>query len=221
MSRRTNLLIAGAALVAVGATAATAYAQAQTDRPAERRVQREVRIERDGDRVIVQRDGKRRVVRLGPGREHIAMHRDPKEQTEHLRNILQLRPNQEAALAAYVEAMKPKDRTVRMEARDDRPDTTPEKLARMERRIAEREAEQKARIDAVRRFYNQLDERQKKAFDELPLMIGPGAMPAPFRALRINLPRGELPHVQFPPEHFGHEMPRPPAPPAPPEPPRL
>jgi hypothetical protein len=204
MSRRTNLLIAAAAIAAVGATAATAYAQAQPDRRGEpRRVEREVRIERDGDRVVrIERDGDR-----------IVINRDRKDQAEHLKNILQLRPNQEAALTAYLEAMKPKARTQRLDA-SERPDSTPEKLARMEQRMNERQAAERARIDAVRRFYAQLDERQKKAFDELPLMMGPGVMRGPMRAMRINMPR------EFR-EHFDHHMPLPPAPPAPPSPPSL
>lgn len=182
MSRHMNLIIGAAALTAIGFGAA-AHAQAQ---PEQRRVEREVRIERD--------------------------------HAQHLKNILQLRPSQEAALAAYLAAMQPTARGVRMDASgaDARPKTTPERLARMEQRLAEREAAQRGRIEATRRFYAQLDAGQKKAFDELPLMMGPMMGDMPMRAMQImhRLPRGEFPGG------FRHEMPMPPAPPAPPAPPR-
>lgn len=195
MSPRTRMLIAGAAMAAVSAgAAATAFAQAK-DRPEPRRVEREIRIERDGDRVIV--------------------HRDRRDQTERLRNLLQLRPEQEAALTAYVEAMKPRMRAERLEARAERPDTTPERLARMERRLAERQAAERARIEAVKRFYAQLDARQKKAFDELPLTMGPGLIGGPMRPIRIHMPRTpDMPHLRFHGDRL--ETPEPPAPPAPP-----
>jgi hypothetical protein len=197
MSRRIPLLVAGAALatLSAGALATAAYAQAN-DRSEPRRIEREVRIERDGDRVIVRRD-----------------HRDP---AERLRNLLQLRPEQEPALTAYLEAMKPKMRVGRLDATEERPDTTPEKLARMEQRLAERQAAERARIEAVRRFYVQLDPRQKKAFDELPLMMGPGLIGGPMRPMRIRLPDLERPRVHFPADRFAPEPPEPPAPPAPP-----
>lgn len=211
MSRRTNLLVAAAAVAAVGATAATAYAQSQPERRGEpRHVEREVRIERDGDVVRIQRGGPDRVF----------VHRERKDQAEHLRNILQLRPNQEAALTAYLEAMKPKARTARVErSAEDRPNTTTEKLARMEQRMAERQATERARIDAVRRFYAQLDDRQKKAFDELPLMMGPRGFDGPMRAMRIHMPHLDREHFRF--ERHMPVPPVPPVPPAPPSPPSL
>lgn len=210
MSRPKTLLIAGAAMAAIGLGALTtaAYAQAQP-RPEPRRVERDVRIERDGDVVRVERGGDRMMV----------MRHGRKDQAEHLKNILQLRPNQEAALATYLEAMKPKMRTERLDAREERPDSTPEKLARMEQRLAERQAAERARIDAVKRFYAQLDERQKKAFDELPLMMGPGFV-GPGRAMRIHMP--DFDGFPFNGEHFEHfEHIAPPPPPAPPSPPSL
>lgn len=200
MSRRTNLIVGVAAVAMIAGGAATAFAQAQ---PEPRRVEREVRIERDGDRVVrIERGGDRMMLHRGHGK---------KDQAEYLKNILQLRPNQEAALTAYLEAMKPKMRTERLDARAERPDTTPERLARMEQRMNARQAAERARIDAVRRFYAQLDERQKKAFDELPLMMGP-RMGGPMRAMRI-MHDGKGVH-RF-------HAPLPPTPPATPAPPSL
>ncbi len=96
------------------------------------------------------------------------------DRAEHLRAILQLKPGQEAALTAYVAAMHPprdRERMMRLHG-EGKPKSTPEKLARMEARMAEHEAAMKAQIAATKRFYDQLDPAQKRAFDELPLMMG-------------------------------------------------
>jgi hypothetical protein len=177
--------------------AQAARTQASAARSEARRVIEEhgVHIERDGDVTIIH-----------------AGH-DGADRAQHLRNILQLRPNQEAALTAYLAAMKPKDVSVHMEKMDDGPKTTPERLARMEQRLAERQAEQRGRIEAIRRFYNQLDAAQKKAFDELP----PMGMGGEVRIIRTGGPG--MPHVMFPPERFA--PPPPPMPPVPPVPPSL
>lgn len=211
MSRRTQIILAGVAAGALTATGVTAYAQAKPD-PAPRRVEREVRIERDGDVVRIERDGKQVIIN-GHGMDRAKMER---EHAEHLKAILQLRPNQEAALTAYLEAMKPKERTIRVDRDDaDGKTTTPERLARMEQQLNERQAEQRARIEATRRFYGQLDAAQKRAFDELPPMMGRGDVRI-FRTMHRGGPMSGF-H-----EHgFDHPMPMPPAPPVPPAPPRL
>jgi hypothetical protein len=54
---------------------------------------------------------------------------------------------------------------------EPQPVTTPERLDAMTRRIAEREGRAKARIDATRAFYGQLDATQKQAFDALPSLL--------------------------------------------------
>jgi hypothetical protein len=223
---RTPLLLAGAASAALVLAGGVAFAQtraadddvartvaeAQAD-AAQARVQadharaeageirervlrqvreRGVRVERDGDVTII---------RTG---------RDGADHAQHLRNLLQLRPNQEAALTAYLAAMKPKDVAVRMEKMDDGAKTTPERLARMEQRLNERQAEQRARIDAIRRFYGQLDAAQKKAFDELP----PMGMGSEVRIIRTS--GHGMDHMRMPPL-----PPIPPVPPVPPAPPSL
>ena len=52
--------------------------------------------------------------------------------------------------------------------------TTPQRLAEMEAQLAQHTAAMHTRIEATKRFYDQLEPSQKKVFDELPmLMIGP------------------------------------------------
>lgn len=214
MSRRTQIILAGLAAGALTATGVTAYAQAKSD-PAPRRLERAVRIERDGSDVRIERDGKTVVIRHG---DHAQIGRD---HAEHLKAILQLRPNQESALSAYLASMQPKDRTIRVDRDDDEDGktTTPERLARMEQRLNERQAEQRARIEATRRFYGQLDAAQKRAFDELPPMFG--GMGGDVRVFRTMHRGGPMPgfHGEFPGERFDHPMP--PIPPTPPTPPSL
>ena len=198
MSRQFSMIFAGAAFALCATAGATALAQpapapktqsqtvVRTDTDG---VTHEVRVIRDASgKVTITRDGKTTVVD-----PHAAMvmamgrHRDP---AEHLRNALQLKPSQEPALTAYLEALRPqREMVVRM---DDRaaPRTTPERLAEMERAMAEHEARMKAHIEATRRFYGQLDAAQKKAFDEMNLTEDHMGM---MREIRFVHPMGPLP----------------------------
>ena len=224
MTRPWMGYLAGTAFVLSMAGAATAYAQssvqnAQNEAASDSHADRVVRIERHGPGPD-----------LGDGDHHrierrIVIHhgQDP---AEHLRTMLQLKPNQEAALQAYVAAIHPKhgpEGIVEMsgpgpsghgEAR-----TTTQKLADMEKRLADQSAQAKARIDATRKFYDQLEPSQKKVFDEMPLpgpmMIMPG-----MGNMRVMVNMDGMP----PRHHMDHMMPPPPlppGPPAPPAPPRL
>jgi hypothetical protein len=98
---------------------------------------------------------------------------DPEARAQHLRDVLQLRPDQDGALNAYLAASGPrewgKDRP-RPDAADGprQPLSTPERL---DREIAHLE-HAKARIDATRSFYAALSPSQKKAFDALGPMGG-------------------------------------------------
>ena len=145
----------------------------------------------------------------GDGRHH----GDP---AEHLRTMLQLKPGQEAALTAYLAAVKPAehmhDHVVEMSNRDGGgpAKTTTERLADMEKRMADSQAEAHKRIDATRRFYSQLDVSQRKVFDEMPMLmigpigpIGPMMMPGPMKV--------RFEHPPMPPM-----SPLPPTPPVPP-----
>jgi len=148
----TKTLLAGVAAIATGAAIATA-ALAQPAAPAPAK-------------PAMAGHGMAGHGMKGPeaGRDHAA----------HLRAILQLRPNQEAALTAFLAAMKPDHGRMMKMAHAERPKTTPERLAAMESRMAEHHAQMRTRIEATRRFYDQLDAAQKRAFDELPPMMGHG-----------------------------------------------
>ena len=89
---------------------------------------------------------------------------------EHLKTVLQLRPDQEPALNAFVNAMKPDPAKMaqrRTERRETAQLTTPQRLDRAQARMAERQAEFARRADATKRFYAQLSPAQQRAFDAL------------------------------------------------------
>ncbi|CAN1560849.1 LTXXQ motif family protein [Caulobacteraceae bacterium] len=126
----------------------------------------------------------------GPGMRHPGgpgMHgpMDPEKRSQHLRDVLQLRADQEGALKAFVAAMKPPERPAppadgAAPARPERPKTTPERLARAEKMMADRQTGMRKRNDAIRAFYAQLSPSQQKAFDALHMGMpgmrhGPGA----------------------------------------------
>lgn len=92
------------------------------------------------------------------------------EHAQKLRAVLQLRPEQEPALQALITAMRPdpakmeQRRTERAAAANL---TTPQRLDRMQARMAERQTQFARRSDAIKRFYAQLSPAQQKAFDAL------------------------------------------------------
>jgi hypothetical protein len=241
MARALTGYLAGAAFALTAAAAAAAYAQAgapalsaadqaaaQADRdasagPQVRIIRREAgpgdpaagaRTERREERRYVIRQGDHEFAwNEGPG-HHMDM-------AEHLRTMLQLKPGQEAALQTYVAAVRPQHMehdhvAPTAERRDgDKTKTTPEKLADMEKRMADQQAAAHARIEATRKFYAQLEPSQKKVFDEMPMLmigpmgpIGPMMMGGPMKIRFEHPPMPPMPPV-------------PPAPPAPPAPPRL
>jgi hypothetical protein len=213
MSRQFSYLFAGATFALCASASAAAYAQAavapkgesqtivRSDRNGETH---EVKVIRDASgKVTITRDGKTTVVDAHDGMAMGMHRRDP---SEHLRNALQLRPNQDAALAAYVAALHPQHNVVFRTDDHDGPTTTPQRLAEMEKMLAEHEGRVKAQIAATRAFYNQLDAGQKKAFDE---MEGAGHM-GMMQQVRFMHPMPGMPPM--PPMH----MPMPPTPPTPP-----
>lgn len=192
MSKPTIWLLTGAALALTAGAAfadppADAQRQAAQDsasapsRDGDRAERREIHIYRHGDSDVVYRGGR----------------------GEYLSDILQLRPDQEPALKAFLEATRRdgdhRDHMVRFERDSDR--TTLERLDDMQARLAEQQAETNRRIAAIRTFYGQLDAGQRKAFDAMPMLMFSGPAFGP----------------QLIP--VGHPMP--PAPPRPPAPPSL
>ena len=219
-----QFLIAGAAFALCASASVAALAQAapapkaksettQTIIRTEDGVTHETRIVRDASgRTTITRDGNTQVIdpakiagearlmaqdaiyRSGMGHGNTA---------EHLRNMLQLKPNQETALQAYVAAMHPEGHE--MTRADDAmaPRTTPERLALMQKHLDEHNAMVRGQIEATKRFYDQLDPGQRKAFDELHMSASMG----PMHLVTFN--RHMMPMPPMPPMH----MPAPPAPP--------
>ncbi len=208
-------LCASASVAAYAQTAATAQSQAEADaaKAQQQAEHSEMRAEHyehraeHSERMAGHEERRIMIMQDSEGHHHL-------DHAGHLRTMLQLKPGQEAALTAYLDAVKPDhhdhEHMVMMADHGDGRDgakTTPERLAEMEKRMAESQAQARVRIDATRKFYGQLEPSQKKAFDEMPMLmigpigpIGPMMMPGPMK-------------VRF--EH----PPMPPMPPVPPEPP--
>jgi protein CpxP len=91
--------------------------------------------------------------------------------TEHLRTLLQLRPEQDGALKAFVDATTPKGQMgERMRERQgqrgkDQNLTTPQRLEQARRMMTERQARFDQIATATLKFYNQLSPSQQKVFD--------------------------------------------------------
>ncbi|CAN5403943.1 hypothetical protein BH10PSE4_BH10PSE4_44590 [soil metagenome] len=111
---------------------------------------------------------------------------DPEAHAQHLRDVLQLRADQDGALKAYLATTAPKDRDDEDGPGPRSPDGPPKRLTTPERLDRETQflARAKARIDATRGFYAALSPSQQKAFDALGPMggeHGPGLRRAKFR----------------------------------------
>jgi hypothetical protein len=92
---------------------------------------------------------------------------------QHLRDALQLRPDQEPALRALMAALQPpagERERMRQEREAGARLTTPERLDRQAARMAEHAARFRQHADAIKRFYAQLTPAQQKAFDAMPMM---------------------------------------------------
>jgi hypothetical protein len=121
------------------------------------------------------------VMRGGPGGDHggpMGMRHDPEARAQHLRILLQLRPDQEPALKTFLEATRPPAYKGEMKRADHgKPPespaaprkmlTTPERLDQQAKRMAERQAAFSKRAAATRAFYGQLSPSQQKVFDTL------------------------------------------------------
>ncbi len=121
-----------------------------------------------------------------PGMHHDHQWADPAARrahmAEHLSAVLQLQPAQQAALAAYLDAMKPPSdgkmgdekmgMTPGMGRQADEHLPTPERLDKMMAHFDEMRAHMVARVQATKQFYAQLSPSQQKAFDDLaPMMM--------------------------------------------------
>jgi hypothetical protein len=114
------------------------------------------------------------------------MHGDPAAHAQHLRDVLQLRPDQDAALKTYLDATDPMAMMASMKPdgmgggmggdmdNADKPMTTPERLDRQAAHMAGMAAAFQKQAAATKAFYSALSPSQQKAFDALgPEMGGP------------------------------------------------
>jgi len=115
------------------------------------------------------------------GRDHWAdrMHEDAEAKARALHDILNVRPDQDAAFQAMVASMGPEGHHgMGMDMRHDHDDmdhlTTPQRLDRMSAKMAERQAEFQRHAEAVRAFYAVLSPDQQRAFDALTGLIMEG-----------------------------------------------
>uniref|UniRef100_B0T6A2 LTXXQ motif family protein n=1 Tax=Caulobacter sp. (strain K31) TaxID=366602 RepID=B0T6A2_CAUSK len=105
---------------------------------------------------------------------------DPEAHAQHLRDVLQLRPEQEGALKAYLASMaspKHPDGEQHGDGKHDDEDsqaplTTPQRLDREAEQLARATEAFKARAAATKTFYAALSPSQRKAFDALGPMMG-------------------------------------------------
>jgi hypothetical protein len=103
---------------------------------------------------------------------------------ERLSAALQLRPDQQPALKALMAALQPDPAKMqRWKADRDQADKTqvpiPERLDKMQARMAERQADFARKADAIKRFYAQLTPAQQGAFNAMPMMLGHGGRGGP------------------------------------------
>lgn len=103
---------------------------------------------------------------------------------ERLHDLLQIKPNQEAAFKTFLASVAPPrpDRDGRggpgglgrgrERGPDAAPMTTPERLDRMQARMAERQQRFQQMAAATKTFYAVLTPEQRKAFDAMPMMRG-------------------------------------------------
>lgn len=121
-----------------------------------------------------------------------------KQHLEDLKTILRLRPDQEPALVAFLEAHRPPARELRGPP-EPKALTTPERLAEMSKREAEIAARRERMRQALTKFYAALSPEQQKVFDALHRLHGPpgGPMGGPGMAMEMHGGPGDGPHVMI------------------------
>ena len=118
----------------------------------------------------------------GRGMGEAMMQRREARRLQALHDVLEIRADQESAFQAFAAALQPQHSEQPPETTPPQQDmgalTTPERLDRMARMMADHEARRRARFDrvsgAVRTLYAALSPEQKRAFDALPALMGPG-----------------------------------------------
>ncbi len=93
---------------------------------------------------------------------------DPEAHAKHLRDVLQLRPDQDGALKAYLEATAPKAmHEMSNDDGSDQPLTTPRRLDREAAHMTKMVEAFQKRAAATKAFYAALSPSQQKAFDAI------------------------------------------------------
>jgi hypothetical protein len=133
---------------------------------------------------------------------------DPAAEAGQLRDLLQLRPEQDGALKTYIASLAPPEHEAGPGR--DHPDfaamTTPERLDFLAARMAEHADQFKLRAEATKRFYAVLSPAQRKAFEAAHLGEGPmGGMHGGMGGMRIerHIERFGSPGDMPPPEMMG------------------
>lgn len=105
----------------------------------------------------------------GEMRQRMTPEQRTERRAEHLRAVLQLRPDQETALRTFLQSSGPKgDREGMRGKRGEMANmTTPQRLDQMAARMKQRQARFEQRAAATKRFYAQLSPAQQKAFDAM------------------------------------------------------
>lgn len=200
LTNPTPWLAGGAAILLAGVTPSLAGTPQEAERQAAQDARAAESVARDAAREV------RREVRVWRDDDHMAS--SSEDRASRLTDLLQLRADQQGALKAFLDATQRGggpggDHVVRFER--DGQKTTLERLDAMQARMAEQQAEVSRRIAAIRTFYGQLNAKQQKAFDALPMlmMVGPSVGPM------------MIPH----PMRISHQLPTLPESPEPPAPP--
>ena len=128
-----------------------------------------------GDRDV------RVIQRVGPPPEEMKARFEAmkKQHMEDLKTVLRLRPDQEAALAAFAASHEPQRIEMRLPGSTDDPKdgpktlTTPQRLEQMSKHEDAMRAAQAKRRDALAKFYAALSPDQQKVFDALQRLQGP------------------------------------------------
>lgn len=110
-----------------------------------------------------------------PGPDGAPPSQPPMSQAQYMSQTLRLRPDQNAALQAFLAAVAPPPGLQdRIRAQDERMASapTPQRLDMMLARMDESRALMVSRIEATKRFYAQLTPDQQRIFDQ---MGAPGA----------------------------------------------
>ncbi|WP_269714527.1 Spy/CpxP family protein refolding chaperone [Caulobacter sp. NIBR2454] len=104
----------------------------------------------------------------GPHRgERMKMRHNPEARAQHLRDVLQLRSDQEPALKTFLASAKPQMRGERPNREALKDETTPQRLDRQAARMAQHQQAFQRRAAATKTFYAALTPTQQKAFDAL------------------------------------------------------